>query len=89
MFIPNTKEDQQAMLAKIGAKNIQELLAQIPEKFLYPPLDLPQALTEAELTAHVHALAGKNKPVKNFIGAGMYEHFIPAAVPALSSRGEF
>lgn len=89
MFTPNTQEDQQAMLAKIGAKNIQELLAQIPEKFLYPALDLPKALTEQELTAHVHELAAQNKPLKNFIGAGMYEHFIPAAVPALSSRGEF
>lgn len=89
MFIANTKQDQAAMLAKIGAKDIKELLAQIPEKFLYPALDLPQALTEAELTAHVQALAAKNKPLKNFIGAGMYEHFIPAAVPALSSRGEF
>ena len=89
MFIPNTQEDQQAMLAKIGAKDLKELLAQIPQKFLYPALDLPQALTEQELTAHVHALAAKNKPLKNFIGAGMYEHFIPAAVPALSSRGEF
>lgn len=89
MFIANTKEDQQAMLAKIGAKDIKELLAQIPEKFLYPALDLPKALTEAELTAHVRALAAKNKPLTNFIGAGMYEHFIPAAVPALSGRGEF
>ena len=89
MFIANTQEDQQAMLAKIGAKDIKELLAQIPEKFLYPALDLPQALTEAELTAHVHTLAAKNKPLTNFIGAGVYDHFIPAAVPALSSRGEF
>ena len=89
MFIPNTKEDQQQMLAKIGAKDIKELLAQIPAKFLYPALDLPNALTEQELTAHVRELAAKNKPLKNFIGAGMYEHFIPAAVPALSSRGEF
>ncbi len=89
MFIPNTKEDQQEMLSKIGAKDIKELLAQIPQKFLYPALDLPKALTEQELTAHVRVLAAKNKPLKNFIGAGMYEHFIPAAVPALSSRGEF
>ena len=77
------------MLAKIGAKDIKELLAQIPQEFLYPALDLPQALTEQELAAHVQELAAKNKPLKNFIGAGMYEHFIPAAVPALSSRGEF
>ncbi len=89
MFIPNTKEDQQQMLAKIGATAIKELLAQIPEQFLYPALDLPKAMTEQELTSHVRVLAAKNKPLKNFIGAGMYEHFIPAAVPALSSRGEF
>jgi len=89
MFIPNTKEDKEQMLSKIGAKDIKALLAQIPQKFLYPALDLPQALTEQELTAHVRELAAKNKPLKNFIGAGMYEHFIPAAVPALSSRGEF
>ncbi len=89
MFIPHTKEDQQQMLAAIGVKDVKELLAQIPSKFLYPALDLPKALTEQELTAHLHALAAKNKPLKNFIGAGMYAHFIPAAVPALSSRGEF
>ena len=77
------------MLDKIGVKDIKELLAQIPTRFLYPALDLPKALTEAELTAHIHDLAAKNQPLKNFIGAGMYEHFIPEAVPALSSRGEF
>ncbi|MBQ3666880.1 MAG: aminomethyl-transferring glycine dehydrogenase subunit GcvPA [Elusimicrobiaceae bacterium] len=89
MFTANTKEDQAAMLAKIGAKDIKELLAQIPSQFLYPALNLPRALTEQELTAHMRELAAKNKPLKNFIGAGMYEHFIPAAVSALSSRGEF
>ena len=89
MFTANTQEDQKAMLAKIGVSSVKELLAQIPEEFLYPALELPRALTEQELTAHVHELAAKNKSLKNFIGAGMYEHFIPAAVPALSSRGEF
>lgn len=77
------------MLAKIGVSSVKELLAQIPQDLLYPVLNLPQALTEQELTAHIHALAEKNKPLKNFIGAGIYEHFIPAAVNALSSRGEF
>ena len=77
------------MLKKIGVSSVQELLQQIPQRFLYPELDLPKALTEAELTSHLQTLAAKNKPLKNFIGAGMYEHFIPAAVPALSGRGEF
>lgn len=89
MFIPNTPEDRKEMLAKIGVSSVTELLAQIPQDLLYPVLDLPKALTEPELAAHVRALAAKNKPLKNFIGAGMYEHFIPAAVGALSSRGEF
>jgi len=89
MFIPHTKENEQEMLSKIGVSSIKELLAQIPQALLYPALDLPAALTEAELTRHLHELAAKNKPLTNFIGAGMYEHFIPAAVPALASRGEF
>ncbi len=89
MFTPTTQKDKEEMLQKIGVSSIEELLQQIPSQFLYPTLDLPHALTEAELTAHIHELAAKNKPLKNFIGAGMYEHFIPAAVPALSSRGEF
>ena len=89
MFTPHTPQDKQQMLAKTGVQNVRELLAQIPQEFLYPALDLPAALTEAELTAHVRALAAKNTPLKNFIGAGAYEHFVPAAVGALASRGEF
>lgn len=89
MFTSTTPETEKEMLDTIGVPSVKELLAQIPQQFLYPTLNLPKALTEAELTAHIRALAAKNKPLKNFIGAGIYEHFIPAAVPALSSRGEF
>lgn len=89
MFIPHTKENEQEMLKKIGVSSVKELLAQIPAQFLYPVLDLPAALTEEELSRHLRELAAKNKPLTNFIGAGMYEHFIPAAVSALASRGEF
>ena len=89
MFIPHTQEDRQEMLDKIGVSSVKELLSQIPQDLLYPALDLPRALSEQELTAHMQALAARNKPLKNFIGAGIYEHFIPAAVNALSSRGEF
>lgn len=89
MFIPNTPEDQKEMLAAAGVSSVRELLSQIPQNLLYPALDLPEALTEQELSVRMHELAAKNKPLKNFIGAGMYEHFIPAAVNALSSRGEF
>ena len=89
MFTPNTPKDQEEMLAKIGVSSVKDLLKQIPQELLYPALDLPKALTEQELSAHMQALAAKNRPLKNFIGAGIYEHFIPSAVGALSSRGEF
>lgn len=89
MFTPHTKQDEQEMLDVIGVSSVKELLNKIPADLLYPNYNLPAALTEQNLTAHMHALAAKNKPLKNFIGAGMYRHFIPAAVPALSGRGEF
>lgn len=89
MFTPHTAQDKQRMLEKIGAERVQDLLGQIPPQLLYPALQLPPALTESELARHMHELAAKNKPLLNFIGAGCEEHFIPAAVQALSSRGEF
>lgn len=89
MFIANTPEEQKAMLEKVGVSSIEELLAQIPSNLRSSKFDLPKALTEQELTKHLQGLASKNKPLTNFIGAGIYEHFIPAAVGALSSRGEF
>ncbi len=89
MFTPHTAQDEKEMLDEVGVSSVKELLNKIPAELLYPKYNLPAALTEQALTAHLHALASQNKPLKNFIGAGMYEHFIPAAVPALSSRGEF
>ena len=89
MFTPHTSKDEQEMLDAIGVPSIHALLQKIPADLLYPKYNLPAALTEQQLTAHMHALAAKNKPLKNFIGAGAYTHFIPAAVPALSGRGEF
>ena len=88
MFIPHTSTEEKEMLARIGVSSVRELL-NIPQDLAYPHLDLPPALTEAQLTAHIKSLGALNKPVKNFIGAGCYEHFIPAAINALSSRGEF
>ena len=89
MFTAHTTQDEKEMLETVGVSSLNELLSQIPAGLLYPKYNLPAALTEQALTAHIRALAAKNKPLKNFIGAGMYEHFIPAAVPALSGRGEF
>lgn len=89
MFTSNTPEEKKEMLKKAGVCRVEELFKSVPEKFLYPALNLPPALTEAALTRHIKELAAENKPLLNFIGAGCEEHFIPAAVNALSSRGEF
>ena len=89
MFTSNTPENKKEMLEKIGVSSVSELFASLPEGLRYPEIHLPSALTEAALARHMRELAAKNKPLLNFIGAGCEEHFIPAAVNALSSRGEF
>jgi glycine dehydrogenase subunit 1 len=93
MYFYNTPEDQQAMLAAIGAASITELFRSIPESMqLSRPLNLPPALTEIELTQHLSALAAKNDHAGNkvcFLGGGSYDHFIPAVIDALAGRGEF
>lgn len=89
----NTSDDQQAMLDAIGAASIEELFACVPEDLrLSRPLDLPPALGELELTQHLQALAAKNQHADDkvcFLGGGSYDHFVPAVVDALASRGEF
>ncbi len=89
----NTPEDRQAMLAAIGAESVDELFAMVPAELrLARPLALPAAMTELELTAHMQQLAAANTSASDalcFLGGGSYDHFIPAVVDALSSRGEF
>jgi len=89
MFTSNTAENEKEMLEKIGVSSVKELFKSIPENLLYPSFNLPSALTEEALHKHLRELAGKNKSYLNFVGAGCEEHFIPSAVNALSSRGEF
>ncbi|QDU97296.1 aminomethyl-transferring glycine dehydrogenase subunit GcvPA [Lignipirellula cremea] len=92
-YLFNTPEDQQAMLEAIGASSVEDLFASIPEEFrLRRALNLPPAMPELALTQHLSALADKNIAagrVPCFLGGGSYDHFIPAAVDMLASRGEF
>ncbi len=92
-YIANTEADRQAMLSAIGVGSIEELFASIPPSLrLNRLLDLPPALGELELTQHVAALAARNANNEThacFLGGGSYDHFIPAAVDMLASRGEF
>jgi glycine dehydrogenase subunit 1 len=92
-YLANTTEDQQAMLAAIGTGSLEELFAQVPAELrLQRPLNLPPALTELELTQHLDELSARTASTADkvcFLGAGSYDHFIPAVVDALAARGEF
>ena len=92
-YILNTPDDVRVMLGALGLDSLDDLFDMIPAEFrLGRPLDIPPALGELELTAHMVALASKNQGVDTkpcFLGGGAYDHFVPAVVDALASRGEF
>jgi glycine cleavage system pyridoxal-binding protein P len=92
-YLPNTEADQQAMLREIGAASMEELLESIPAELrLQRPLDLPPAIGELELTALLERLAAANLSTQQavcFLGAGAYDHFVPAVVDFVASRSEF
>ena len=92
-YIANTPDDQQAMLAAIGAASIEELFASVPAELrLHRNLNLPAALGEMELTDHMAELAGRNTSTARavcFLGGGSYDHFIPAVVDFVAARSEF
>src|SRR5262245_61557863 len=79
------------MLEAIGAPSVDSLFDSIPADLrLKRPLDLPAALTELELESHARRLAGKNQADRVcFLGGGAYDHFVPAVVDEIASRGEF
>jgi glycine dehydrogenase subunit 1 len=92
-YILNTPADVRAMLAALGLESLDQLFDRVPAPFrLNRPLAIPKALTELELTQHIEDLASKNQGADVrpcFLGAGSYDHFIPAVVDHLASRGEF
>ena len=92
-YILNTPADQQAMLDAIGVGSIDELFASIPPELRFKgDLQIPPALSEMELTAHVAQLAERNVACGQkvcFLGGGSYDHFIPAVVDDVAARGEF
>lgn len=92
MFLPHTEKERQEMLATIGVKSIEELFDAIPEKYRFPDLDLPSALTEIEAQEVISDLASWNDNLKEmicFLGAGAYNHYVPAVVDTIIRRGEF
>ena len=92
-YIPNTESQQREMLEAIGLDSMEDLFAGIPEDVrLNRPLALGGALSELEVGRRLKALAKQNADTEShvcFLGAGAYDHFIPAVVDSLLSRQEF
>jgi glycine dehydrogenase subunit 1 len=89
-FIPHTDEDVRAMLAAIGASDIDALFDEIPANLRGARLtQVPAGASEQQITRVMQERAEQDGRWLNFIGAGAYEHHIPAAVWQIATRGEF
>lgn len=94
-YIPLTNADREAMLGDIGLKSVDDLFSSIPSTVRRKsPPDLPPAKGEQELQDYFRSLAIRNEAVPSrgwlsFLGAGAYEHFVPAVVDSIAGRSEF
>lgn len=89
-YVPHTPEEVHSMLETIGVRSIEDLFADIPPALKPASFDLPDGLSEMDVMARMESLAARNTTdVVSFLGAGFYDHHIPAVVDALSGRGEF
>src|SRR5688572_28152569 len=92
-YIPTSPKERDAMLETIGVKSLDDLFEAVPVKHRFPKLNLPPALTEMEALNELSGLAQANENVRSdlisFLGAGMYNHYIPSVVDHILRRGEF
>jgi glycine dehydrogenase subunit 1 len=92
-YLSLTDADREAMLETIGVATVEDLFRDIPAAVRFDgELDLEAALSEAELVKHFEELASKNVHTGqelSFLGAGIYDHYVPAIVDAILARGEF
>lgn len=92
-YIPNTDADRCRMLEAVGASSVEELFEQIPSELHSPhQLDLPGPMSEIDLRRLAAGLSAENADADNypsFLGAGIYDHYIPSTVPAITGRSEF
>ncbi|MBK9928079.1 MAG: aminomethyl-transferring glycine dehydrogenase subunit GcvPA [Anaerolineales bacterium] len=92
-YIPISPKERDAMLETVGVKSLDDLFDAIPVKHRFPKLNLPAALTEMEAMDELSGLANANENVRSdlvsFLGAGMYNHYIPSVVDHMLRRGEF
>ena len=92
-YIPISPKERDAMLETVGVKSLDDLFEAVPTKHRFPKLNLPPALTEMEAMEELSGLAQANENVRgdliSFLGAGMYNHYIPSVVDHILRRGEF
>ncbi len=89
-YFPHTEQDIREMLERTGAGSLEELFADIPESIRFVgDYDIPPAMSEMEIRRYMEELAECNTPLVCFAGAGSYDHYTPAVVPAIVSRSEF
>lgn len=88
-IIAHSDSIRKEMLEAISKSNIEELFTQIPEKARTGSLNLPDSLSEMEVQRKVKELAKKNKEYVSFLGAGVYNRFIPAGISQIAERFEF
>jgi glycine dehydrogenase subunit 1 len=88
-----TESDRSEMLREIGVESIEELFADIPAHLrLAAPLELDAGRSELEVFEELKALAARNTSAEDelcFLGAGMYDHYVPALIDSITSRSEF
>ena len=91
-YLALTEADRDAMLDAIGVDSLEELFADLPQGVRFDgTLDVPPALTEQELTAYFEEVASQNQhngSHVSFLGAGLYDHYVPAVVDTVLQRGE-
>jgi glycine dehydrogenase subunit 1 len=91
-YISITDDERREMLDAIGVQAVDELFVDVPEHLRFPRLELPKPMAESELMRELRRLAGQNAGSHthlSFLGAGAYNHFIPAAVDQILRRSEF
>jgi glycine dehydrogenase subunit 1 len=92
-YIPISPNERDAMLKTVGVKSLDDLFDAIPKRHRFPELDLPPALTEMEAASLLSEMANTNENVRehmiSFLGAGAYNHYVPAVVDHMLRRGEF
>ncbi len=89
-FVPSTPAEQQAMLQELGLTSFRELYGVVPQEMYLESLNLPEGMSELEVSRAVSAMAQKNRVFSTVLrGAGAYDHYIPSIVKYIPTKEEF